>query len=194
MKQYWSLIGLHWIILISDWSGLDSTVLAYLASLNTSPHKTLHLYNVAFQQSDGGYNVPDRATAVQAYHELETLLPHHQLQLILVNVTRDELQQVRANHVRHLLHPLDTVLDDSIGCAIWFAARGSGDYWSLIGWCVTKLISDWLNTYYSLIHWTGVDHNTGDPVTSRARVLLLGKNTLLWLVDTMEYCLLIGCC
>ena len=41
-------------------------------------------------------------------------------------MTRDELQQVRANHVRHLLHPLDTVLDDSIGCAIWFAARGRG--------------------------------------------------------------------
>lgn len=28
--------------------------------------------------------------------------------------------------VRHLLHPLNTVLDDSVGCAIWFAARGRG--------------------------------------------------------------------
>ncbi len=25
-----------------------------------------------------------------------------------------------------LLHPAKTVLDDSIGCALWFAARGSG--------------------------------------------------------------------
>ncbi|ESO11561.1 hypothetical protein HELRODRAFT_189999 [Helobdella robusta] len=28
--------------------------------------------------------------------------------------------------IKHLIHPLDTVLDDSIGCALWFAARGQG--------------------------------------------------------------------
>ena len=32
----------------------------------------------------------------------------------------------RFNHIQHLLYPLETVLDDSIGCAIWFAARGCG--------------------------------------------------------------------
>ena len=32
----------------------------------------------------------------------------------------------RQQHVKHLVYPLDTVLDDSIGCAIWFAARGKG--------------------------------------------------------------------
>ena len=26
---------------------------------------------------------------------------------------------------RHLLYPLETVLDDSIGCALWFAGRGA---------------------------------------------------------------------
>ena len=32
----------------------------------------------------------------------------------------------RRERIRHLLKPLDTVLDDSIGCAIWFAAEGQG--------------------------------------------------------------------
>jgi len=33
---------------------------------------------------------------------------------------------LRSSHVRHLIYPLQTILDDSIGCAIWFAARGRG--------------------------------------------------------------------
>lgn len=32
----------------------------------------------------------------------------------------------RNNQVADLLYPLCTVLDDSIGCAVWFAARGQG--------------------------------------------------------------------
>lgn len=32
----------------------------------------------------------------------------------------------RSEHIRHLVYPLETVLDDSIGCAVWFAARGEG--------------------------------------------------------------------
>ena len=37
-----------------------------------------------------------------------------------------ELAEWRAARVRHLISPLRTVLDDSIGCAVWFAARGAG--------------------------------------------------------------------
>ena len=33
---------------------------------------------------------------------------------------------IRSRHVSHLVSPLNTVLDDSIGCALWFAARGTG--------------------------------------------------------------------
>jgi len=32
----------------------------------------------------------------------------------------------RSVHINELLKPLNTVLDDSIGCALWFAARGRG--------------------------------------------------------------------
>ena len=32
----------------------------------------------------------------------------------------------RNSTICHLVHPLVTVLDDSIGCALWFASRGHG--------------------------------------------------------------------
>ena len=125
--------------------GLDSCVLACLTAALIPQHKPLHLYNVAFQQSNGSYDVPDRLTGIQAYNEIKSLHPDKEISLILVNVSLSELQTERQRRVRHLLHPLDTVLDDSIGCAIWFAARGRG-----------------------------VDCDTGVELESRARVLILG--------------------
>ena len=104
--------------------GLDSCVLASLAVSLTN--KPIHLYNVAFQQQDGSYNVPDRLTGLQAFSEIRSLYPDKKISLIEINVTLEELQESRTERVRDLLHPLDSVLDDSIGCAIWFAARGSG--------------------------------------------------------------------
>ena len=32
----------------------------------------------------------------------------------------------RSECVSHLIYPLGTVLDDSIGCALWFGARAQG--------------------------------------------------------------------
>ena len=125
--------------------GLDSCVLAALASGLTPPNKPLYLYNVAFQQQNGGYDVPDRLTGLQAFKEIKFFHPDRNISLILVNVTLEELKRERDQRVKHLLHPLDTVLDDSIGCAIWFASRG-----------------------------VGVDSETGLEVKSMARVLLLG--------------------
>ena len=43
-----------------------------------------------------------------------------------MDVTAAELSRWRWARVRHLISPLRTVLDDSIGCAVWFAARGAG--------------------------------------------------------------------
>lgn len=37
-----------------------------------------------------------------------------------------ELAAARETRVQKLLAPQCTVLDDSIGCALWFAARGAG--------------------------------------------------------------------
>ena len=125
--------------------GLDSCVLASVAAEVLPPGQPLHLYNVAFQQAGGDYNVPDRLTGLQGYNELRALHPTRQISFIQVNVTLQELQELRAERIRDLLHPLNTVLDDSIGCAVWWAGRG-----------------------------TGLDLGTGETIQSRARVLLLG--------------------
>lgn len=69
------------------------------------------------------YDVPDRRLAVASLKELNR---QRQWNLILVNVQKEEAERAREKHFRHLVYPLQTVLDDSIGCALWFAARGSG--------------------------------------------------------------------
>ena len=125
--------------------GLDSCLLASVAADVLPPGEALHLYNVAFQQSGGHYEVPDRLTGLQGYQELLALHPSREIHFIEVDVTLQELQAVRAERVRDLLHPLNTVLDDSIGCAVWLAGRGRGR-----------------------------DFTTGQRLESRARVLLLG--------------------
>ena len=45
---------------------------------------------------------------------------------------------MRKSRIAALIHPASTVLDDSIGCAQWFAARGEGN---LIGYINEKYIS-----------------------------------------------------
>lgn len=52
--------------------------------------------------------------------------PERKWNFVEINVTQEELQKMREERICHLVYPLDTVLDDSIGCAVWFAARGAG--------------------------------------------------------------------
>lgn len=34
---------------------------------------------------------------------------------------------MRRNHIRHLIHPLNTILDESLDCALWFACNAHGN-------------------------------------------------------------------
>lgn len=43
-----------------------------------------------------------------------------------INVSQDELKREREKVITHLISPLSTILDDSLGCALWFASRGRG--------------------------------------------------------------------
>jgi len=109
--------------------GLDSAVIAALAAELLPPDQCLDLYNVSFQQAvefSEGKQVPDRITGLNAYKELQSIYPERRFNFVHVDVSKDELQKTRRDRIKDLLHPLDTVLDDSIGCAIWFAARGEG--------------------------------------------------------------------
>lgn len=35
----------------------------------------------------------------------------------------EELEKQRSEHIADLIYPLNTILDDSLGCALWFASR-----------------------------------------------------------------------
>lgn len=72
------------------------------------------------------YDVPDRVTGKAGVDELQALNPGRKWNFVEINVTQEELQEKRRDRICHLVYPLDTVLDDSIGCAVWFAARGRG--------------------------------------------------------------------
>lgn len=113
--------------------GVDSAVITALVDKCLPSHESVDLINVAFernvQQKHGKlseeekWNVPDRQTGLLALRELN---PERKWNFVMVNISIAELQRQRSEHIRHLVYPLETVLDDSIGCAVWFAARGEG--------------------------------------------------------------------
>ncbi|XP_058665271.1 asparagine synthetase domain-containing protein 1 [Ammospiza caudacuta] len=72
------------------------------------------------------FDVPDRITGRAGLKELEAINPSRTWNFVEINVTLEELKKMRKEHIYYLIYPLDTVLDDSIGCAIWFASRGEG--------------------------------------------------------------------
>lgn len=72
------------------------------------------------------FDVPDRITGRAGLKELEAINPSRTWNFVEINVTPQELKKIRQQRITHLIYPLDTVLDDSIGCAIWFASRGEG--------------------------------------------------------------------
>lgn len=72
------------------------------------------------------FDVPDRITGRAGLQELKNISPARKWNFVEINVTQEELKEMREKRICHLVHPLDTVLDDSIGCAVWFAARGTG--------------------------------------------------------------------
>uniref|UniRef100_A0A8C6XHK1 Asparagine synthetase domain-containing protein 1 n=1 Tax=Naja naja TaxID=35670 RepID=A0A8C6XHK1_NAJNA len=68
----------------------------------------------------------DRITGRAGLEELKIINPSRTWNFVEINVTLEDLKAMRMKHIRHLIYPLDTVLDDSIGCAMWFASRGEG--------------------------------------------------------------------
>ncbi|XP_046683465.1 asparagine synthetase domain-containing protein 1 isoform X2 [Homalodisca vitripennis] len=106
--------------------GLDSTILALLADKFTSKNIPIDLYNVAFQQSKDSFQVPDRVTGSSSLEELKKLAPDRTWNFVQIDISQEELASLRSSRVADLIYPLTSVLDDSLGSALWFAARGQG--------------------------------------------------------------------
>ncbi|KAL6430659.1 hypothetical protein ACFW04_006918 [Cataglyphis niger] len=124
--------------------GLDSAILAVIADKYVPENESIDLINVAFERSNQinnqkinhtngekentmqKYDVPDRKTGRQTYSELLRICPNRKWNFIQCNITQMELQLYRASRISDLLHPLCTIMDESLGCAMWFASRARG--------------------------------------------------------------------
>lgn len=124
--------------------GLDCTVLAALAAEHLPPAYAVDLLNVAFENPRSiaaawaagaeavpgtfphdKYAVPDRVSARRSVEDLRRLYPTRTWNLVEVDVPYTEYE-AHMDTVYTLMHPSATVMDLSIACALYFAARGEG--------------------------------------------------------------------
>lgn len=119
--------------------GIDSVILALFAHRNLPPNIAIDLLNVAFYNerfvkslsvelkntSKHYEDVPDRISGRHAHQELAKIYPHRRWNFVRINVSRQEYDEHKL-HVGNLLYPSNTIMDLSIGIAIWFASRGVG--------------------------------------------------------------------
>lgn len=115
--------------------GIDCTILTCLVDQMVDAHLPIDLINVSFEKIiraktnkpiEIDYNTPDRLSAVAALDELKRLNPHRRWNLIEVNVTRDELNGMLRDRICHLVYPLTSVLDESLGAVLWFGSNADG--------------------------------------------------------------------
>ncbi|XP_029728101.2 asparagine synthetase domain-containing protein CG17486 [Aedes albopictus] len=122
--------------------GIDCTILALLADRFVSSDVPICLLNVAFEKiirpgnpnfkkadstssTEIDWDVPDRITGRSTWKELQQLRPAREWHFVEINVTRKELQNYK-DRISNLVFPLKSVLDESLGAALWFASRGEG--------------------------------------------------------------------
>lgn len=111
--------------------GVDCTLIAVLADKFIDKLETIDLMNVSFEKAsnknptDINWNVPDRLTGLQTLQDLKTLLPHRNWNFVEINIDRKELN-VNMKKLSSLVYPLNNILDESLGAALYFASRGHG--------------------------------------------------------------------
>eukprot|EP01133_Synstelium_polycarpum_P010600 gene10600-12334_t len=104
--------------------GLDSMVLAAIAHSHIPADEPIHLFNVAFGESNFDV-VPDRSTAISGLAELRVMAPTRTWILVKVNVDQAWMDWAKPI-VYELSYPANTIMDMTISLALWFAARGEG--------------------------------------------------------------------
>jgi asparagine synthetase B (glutamine-hydrolysing) len=128
------LVNVHNSLTVLFSGGVDSLLIAALcARLLQNEPVTISLVNVAFADDEHAFElVPDRVTGSLAFSEIQNLYPATKLAFVKRNIS---LQEYKANlqHVRTLMWPNDSVMDESIAVALWFAARHSAGKVLMVG-------------------------------------------------------------
>ncbi|XP_075155180.1 asparagine synthetase domain-containing protein CG17486 isoform X2 [Haematobia irritans] len=109
--------------------GIDCSILAFLADKFVAKTDPIDLINVSFEESNAAFknwDVPDRVSARQSLCSLRSLCPDRIWNFIEVNIGRNRLESELKEKIKHLIFPLNTILDESIGSAFWFASQGKG--------------------------------------------------------------------
>lgn len=122
--------------------GLDCTLLARLVHDILPIKQEVDLLNVAFENprilkscgaggcpsnlsSSAFLNCPDRMTGLSSHAELVRICPGRLWRFVSVDIPYSETLRHRPQIIS-LIHPHNTEMDLSIACALYFAARGSG--------------------------------------------------------------------
>uniref|UniRef100_A0A158Q787 Asparagine synthetase domain-containing protein n=1 Tax=Elaeophora elaphi TaxID=1147741 RepID=A0A158Q787_9BILA len=113
-------------ISLSFSGGVDSLLVAHLMAHCIPQNMQFDLVNVAFDKRKNWDGAPDRLQSKKAFKYLKSCYPELSLRLILVNVDLIDLVHYRKKYISSAVAPACSVLDDSIGCVQWFAARGEG--------------------------------------------------------------------
>ncbi|CAH2104400.1 unnamed protein product [Euphydryas editha] len=108
--------------------GLDCTVLALIADKYVPKDQPIDLINVAFKTNNNdSFDVPDRITGRQSFEELKTICTSRKWNFREVNVPKEKLDKYQSSIIGDLVYPRRTVLDESLGSALWFAALGEDE-------------------------------------------------------------------
>lgn len=115
--------------------GLDCTVVAALAHRHVPHDEPIDLITVAFEnpraiaaarargETADPYNVPDRQSARASFADLSKL--PREWRLVQVDVPHAEYT-AHLEHIQALIYPSESVMDLSIGAALYFAGRARG--------------------------------------------------------------------
>uniref|UniRef100_A0AC34QCT2 Asparagine synthetase domain-containing protein n=1 Tax=Panagrolaimus sp. JU765 TaxID=591449 RepID=A0AC34QCT2_9BILA len=107
--------------------GVDSLFVAMMASCMAEEKYEFVLVNVSFSEDGNDFELaPDRKRGFAAYNFLKERFPERVFHFLRVDVTKDELQRERTSSIAKAISPGSSVLDDSIGCVVWFASRARG--------------------------------------------------------------------
>lgn len=112
--------------------GLDCCTIALLAHQHLPDHQPIDLLNVAFQNprvlaaglNRDPYDVPDRLTGKQSFQELQRVAPTRSWRFVEVNVSYKEYTAAKST-VEKLINPCTSVMDLSIGSALYFASKAN---------------------------------------------------------------------